>query len=45
MDLFLDIRNFLKNSLIFIFVRYLSYSLLKIHVKFTSGYVLCGNAS
>ncbi len=29
----------------YIFVRYLSYSLFKIHRKLTSGYLLCVNAS
>jgi hypothetical protein len=31
-------RNTFKNSLIYIFVRYLSYGLLRIHRKLTSGY-------
>ncbi len=34
-------RNILKNSLIYIFVRNLSYGLFKIHRKLTSGYLLC----
>jgi hypothetical protein len=37
--------NILKYSLIYIFVRYLSYGLLKVHRKLTSGYLLCDNAS
>ncbi len=39
------LRNILKNSLIHIFVRYLSYSLWKIHRKLTSGYLLCDKAT
>jgi hypothetical protein len=45
MDLFLNLWNILKNSLIYIFVRYLSYSLLKIHRKLTSGYFLGDKAT
>jgi hypothetical protein len=45
MDLFLNLWNNLKNSLIYIFVRYLSYSLLKIHRKLTSGYLLDDKAT
>ncbi len=45
MDLFLNFWNILKNSLIYFFVRYLSYSLLKIHRKLTSGYLLCDKAT
>ncbi len=37
--------NILKNSLIYIFVRYLSYSLLKIHRKLAIGFTLCDEAS
>ncbi len=37
--------NILKNSLIYIFVRYLSYSHLKIHRKLTSDYLLCDKAT
>jgi hypothetical protein len=45
MDLFLNLWNILKNFLIYIFVRYLSYSLLKIHRKLSSGYLLCDKAT
>jgi hypothetical protein len=45
MDLFLNLWNILKDSLIYIFVRYLSYSLLKIHRNFRSGYLLGDKAS
>jgi hypothetical protein len=45
MDLFLNLWSILKNSLIYIFVRYLSYSLLKIQRKLTSGYLLCDKAT
>jgi hypothetical protein len=41
MDLFLNLWNILKNFLIYIFVRYLSHSLLKIHRKLISAYLLC----
>jgi hypothetical protein len=41
----LIVWNILKNSLIYIYVRYLSYSLLKIHRKLTSGYLLCDKAT
>jgi hypothetical protein len=36
--------NILKNSLIYILVRYLSYGLLKIYRKLTSGFLLCDKA-
>jgi hypothetical protein len=45
MDLFLILWNILKISLIYIFVRYLSYSHWKIHRKLTSGYLLCDKAT
>jgi hypothetical protein len=41
MDLSLNLWNILKNFLIYIFVRYLSYSLLKIHRKLIMAYLLC----
>ncbi len=42
---FLIFWNILKNTLIYIFVRYLSYGLLKIHRKLGSGYLHCDKAS
>ncbi len=45
MDLFLNLWYILKKSLIYIFVRYLSYSLLWMQRKFKSGYILCDNTT
>jgi hypothetical protein len=45
MDFFCILLNILKNSLVDIFVRCLSYRLIKIHRKFTSAYLLCDKAS
>ncbi len=39
------LQNILKNSLVYIFIRCLSYRLIKIHRKFTSAYLLCDKAS
>ncbi len=36
---------FLKNSLVDLFMRCLSYRLIKIHRKFTSAYLLCDKAA
>jgi hypothetical protein len=36
---------FSKNSLVYIFMRCLSYRLIKIHGKITSAYLLCDKAS
>jgi hypothetical protein len=44
MDFFCIILNILKNSLFDIFMRCLSYRLIKIHRRFTSAYLLCDKA-
>ncbi len=45
MDFFYILQIILKNSLVDIFMRCLSYLLIKIHKKFTSAYLLCDQAS
>ncbi len=45
MDFFCILYNILKNSLVDIFMRCLSYRLIKIHRKFTSAYRLCDKVS
>ncbi len=45
MDFFGILFNFLKNSLVDIFMKSSSYRLIKIHRKFTSAYLLCDKAS
>ncbi len=42
---FCILKNILKTSLVDIFMRCLSYRLIKIHRKFTSVYLLCDKAS
>jgi hypothetical protein len=45
MKSFCILKNILKIFLIYIFMRCLSYRLIKIHRKFTSAYLLCDKAS
>ncbi len=45
MDFFCILYNTLENSLVDIFMRCLSYRIIKIHRKFTSAYLLCDKAS
>jgi hypothetical protein len=45
MDLFLNLLKHSQNFPNIFFVRYLSYSLLKIHRKLISGYLLCDKAT
>jgi hypothetical protein len=45
MGLLRNLLNYSRKFLIYIFVRYLSYCLLKIHRKLTSGYLLCDKTS
>jgi hypothetical protein len=42
---FCNLYNILKNSLVDIFTRCLSYRLIKIHRELTNAYLLCDKAS
>jgi hypothetical protein len=45
MDFFCILYNIPKNSQVHIFIRCLSYRLIKIHRKFTRAYILCDKAT